>query len=668
MLGTLFERGMDPDKRGQLGAHYTDKASILRVIEPVVMTPLLREYAAMQARVVELLAKGRRVTRRTRAENNPNLVFRSFLDRLRGVRVLDPACGSGNFLYVTLQRLKDLEKEALLWGREMLKLTQELPGVGPQVVLGIEINPYAAELARVSIWIGEIQWMLANGFGSLTNPILRPLENVECRDAILVRMDGERPRAADWPDAEFIVGNPPFLGGKKLRSDLGDAYVDALFEAWHGRGPQEADFVCYWHETARELIAAGRVKRAGLLGTNSVRGGANRQVLERIKDTGDIFMAWSDEPWVVEGAAVRVSIVGQDDGTEADRLLDGESILAINADLTAGLDLSRARRLDENSGVAFQGPVKVGHFDIAEARARKMLGQPNPHGRDNSDVLRPWLNGSDITQRARRMWIIEFPETLSQREAAFYEAPFEYVKSEVRPTRLKNRDPQRKTHWWRLGRSGSDLRSAVAGRGRFIVTPRVAKHRLFVWVCEETLPGSAAVGIAREDDYTFGVLHSRVHELWSLRLGTWLGKGNDPRYTPTTTFETFPFPWPLNTPDHDLTPAQAADRNAIGAAARELQERRERWLNPPELARMAPDVLPHLPPRPVALNEVAAKQLARRTLTNLYNARPAWLDLLHRDLDRAVLAAYRWPADLSDDEILRRLLALNLERAQSTGA
>ena len=396
------------------------------MIEPVVITPLLREYAAMQARVVELLAKGRRVTRRTRAENNPNLVFRSFLDRLRGVRVLDPACGSGNFLYVTLQRLKDLEKEALLWGREMLKLTQELPGVGPQVVLGIEINPYAAELARVSIWIGEIQWMLANGFGSLKDPILRPLENVECRDAVLVRPEGELPRAADWPDAEFIVGNPPFLGGKKLRSDLGDAYVDALFEAWHGRGPQEADFVCYWHETARELIAAGRVKRAGLLATNSVRGGANRQVLERIKDTGDIFMAWSDEPWVVEGAAVRVSIVGQDDGTEADRFLDGESVSAINADLTAGLDLSRARRLGENLGVAFMGDTKGGAFDISSATARELLAVVgNVNGRPNSDVVVPWANGQDITRRPRGMFIIDFGTDMPESEAARYEAPFE---------------------------------------------------------------------------------------------------------------------------------------------------------------------------------------------------------------------------------------------------
>ena len=201
---------------------------------------------------------------------------------------------------------------------------------------------------------------------------------------------------------------------------------------------------------------------------------------------------------------------------------------------------------------------------------------------------------------------------------------------------------------------------------RYIVTPTVAKHRLFAWQQRPTLSDHQLIVVAREDDYTFGVLHSRVHELWSLRKGTSLE--DRPRYTPTTTFETFPFPWPLNTPDDDLTPAQAADRNAIAAAARELHERRERWLNPPELARMAPDVLPHLPPRPVALNEVAAKQLARRTLTNLYNVRPAWLDLLHRDLDRAVLAAYGWPADLSDDEILRRLLALNLERAQSTGA
>jgi len=283
ILGTLFERGLDPAKRSQLGAHYTDKESILRVIEPVVLTPLRREYEAMKAKVLRLVARGKRATNQAKGAENPNRVFRAFLTRLRTVKVLDPACGSGNFLYLALRALKDLEKEAIIWGAQTLKTTQELPGVGPQVVHGIELNAYASELARVTVWIGEIQWMNANGFGYLRNPILRPLDTIEGRDAILDRSDPSRPKRAEWPDADFIVGNPPFLGGKKLRGELGDAYVDTVFKVWDGQVPREADLVSYWHEKAREMIAAGRCKRAGLLATQGIRGGANLEVLKKVK-------------------------------------------------------------------------------------------------------------------------------------------------------------------------------------------------------------------------------------------------------------------------------------------------------------------------------------------------------------------------------------------------
>ncbi|MGE0228044.1 MAG: class I SAM-dependent DNA methyltransferase [Dehalococcoidia bacterium] len=674
VLGTLFERGLDPDKRGQLGAHYTDREKIMMVVEPVVMTPLRREFAALKVRVTELLA-GRMpvpLTRdlqprvnRPRWERDAEAAFFAFLDRLRGVRVLDPACGSGNFLYVTLKLLKDLEKEVSQWGSEVLRVTIPQPEVGPQCVLGIEINPYAAELARVSIWIGHIQWHNDNGFGYDQNPVLKRLDHIECRDAILTHDAAGRPQPAEWPPAEFIVGNPPFLGRAKLRGSLGDPYVRDLYEAWSGRVAREADLVCYWHEQARALIEAGRVQRAGLLATNRIREGSNRRVLDRIKETGDICFAWSDQPWILEGASVRVSIVGQDDGTSASRTLNGEPAVSINANLTAGGDLTTARPLVSNRGVAFQGPVKVGPFEIAGDVARRMLASPNPHGKRNADVIRPWLNGLDVTRRSRDYWIIEFDEATSEADASFYEAPFEYVREHVRPARLENRDQQRRENWWRLGRSGADLKRATAQLPRFIVTARVAKYRLFIWVDGRTLPDARLTAIARDDDYAFGVLHSRPHELWSLRTGGWHGVGNDPQYTPSSSFETFPFPWPLNTPDEALTSEQAGHRDAIGAAAKALDEARQRWLNPPELARLEADVIPSLPLRFVPVSEEAAKQLAKRTLTNLYNQRPAWLDHLHRDLDRAVFAAYGWPEDIEEEEMLRRLLALNLERAEA---
>jgi hypothetical protein len=275
--------------------------------------------------------------------------------------------------------------------------------VGPASVLGIELNSYAAELARVVIWIGEIQWMLANGFSYLRDPILRPLDNIACHDAILDTSDPAAPREPSWPAADVIIGNPPFLGGKLLRSGLGNDYVEALFRVYRDRVPAEADLVCYWHEKARAMVANGTVARVGLLATQGIRGGANRRVLERIKDTGAIFLAWSDEPWVVEGAAVHVSIIGYDDSSEPSRTLDGRPVTSINANLTAGLDLTRVRRLPENLGIGFMGDTKGGPFDIPATLAREILASPNADSRSNAEVVRPWANGLDVTRRPRAM-------------------------------------------------------------------------------------------------------------------------------------------------------------------------------------------------------------------------------------------------------------------------
>ena len=254
-----------------------------------------------------------------------------FAERLRGVRVLDPACGSGNFLYVSLKQLLDLEKEVSAFSGE-IGLTPFFPGVSPEQLHGIETSPYAHEIAQVAIWIGYLQWMVENGFGSPSEPILGPMTNIVETDAILAREGDGALREPDWPEADVIVGNPPFLGGKRLRAELRDAYVDDLFALYRGRVAREADLVAYWFEKARKEIEGGRAKRAGLLATNSIRGGANRRVLSRIRETGGIFFAESDRPWVLNGAAVRVSMVGFDDGTETEKTLDGVPAAAINPD------------------------------------------------------------------------------------------------------------------------------------------------------------------------------------------------------------------------------------------------------------------------------------------------------------------------------------------------
>ena len=625
IFGTLFERALDATKRSQLGAHYTSADDIMLVVEPVVIAPLRREWETVQREVRDLLIEDDRDRARVRLE--------AFRQRLFEVTVLDPACGSGNFLYLALRSLLDLEKEVIdfdaaqAWDNRPSEERPDLtPRVKPDQMMGMEINPYAAELARTSLWIGYIQWHQNNGFPYTQQPILTSLVSVAQTDSILANDGTAEPREPEWPPAEFIIGNPPFLGGKLLRKQLGDDYVDALFGAYHGRVPAEADFVCYWFEKARAMLEQGRAKRAGLLATQGIRGGANRRVLQRIKESGDFFLAWSDQPWILEGATVHISIVGFDDGSELTRELNGGAVGSINANLTMGADLTAAVRLRENLGIAFMGDTKGGPFDIPGSLAKDMLVRPNPHGRSNAEVVRPWVNGRDITDRSRGMWIIDFGDMPSE-QAALYEVPFEYVNARVRPQRETSRSTI--SSWWLHERPRPEMREAVRHLSRLIVTPRVSKHRLFAWIEEETLADSATIAIARDDDYTFGVLHSRFHELWALAMGTQLE--SRPRYTPTTCFETFPFP----EPDED-------QRAAIAAAAARLNQLREGWLNPPNLT---------------------ASALKKQTLTNLYNQRPPWLANEHAALDAAVAAAYGWPDGLSDVDILERLLALNLRRA-----
>jgi len=629
IFGTLFERGLDPSQRTQLGAHYTSRDDIWRLVEPVVIRPLRREYAAMQTRVTELTLR-RDASPKKGPDPEALRLFGAFLDRLRAVRVLDPACGSGNFLYIALQALKDLELEAVGWGSLVLRIPQQFPGVGPEAVLGIEINPYAAELARVTIWIGEIQWMLNHGFAYRRNPVLSALDSIATMDALLDLSDPTHPRETEWPVAEFIVGNPPFLGDKLMIGALGYGYVDRLRAVFSGRLPGTVDLCVYWHEKARAQVAASKTQRAGLLATQNIRGGSSRRALERINETGAIFFARSDDPWVLSGANVHISFVGQDDGSESERELDGKPVPSINANLTSGLDLTRSRRLRENLAIAFQGPVKVGPFEISPSLAAQMLASPNPDRRNNQDVVRPWLNGEDITGRNRRMWIIDFADR-SEADACLYEAPFEHVRTVVRPVRIKNARALRARRWWLHGETAVGWRAATGGMSRYVATSQTAKHRLFVWVPADTLPSVSVIGFARDDDYTFGVLHSRAHELWARGTGTQLREVESGfRYTPTTCFETFPFPRPTDD-----------QREEIAAAARRLVELRDGWLNPPGLAEA---------------------ELAKRTLTNLYNERPTWLAQAHERLDRAVLGAYGWPADLPDDDVLARLLELNLVR------
>ena len=436
--------------------------------------------------------------------------------------------------------------------------------------------------------------------------------------------------------------------------------------------PGFADLVCYWFEKAREQIESGKAKRAGLLATNSIRGGANREVLKRIKETGDIFMAWSDREWILDGAAVRVSMVGFDSAIATERVLDGLPVSYISPDLTSDVDITVAQRLSENNLLSFQGPSPKGSFDIDTEAALTMLRKQNVSGRNNSEVVKPVINAADIVRTPRHFWTIDFGPFMPEYEAQLYESPYRHVLKHVFPVRKHNNREAYRRKWWIYAEARVAMRERIAALLRYIATPRVAKHRIFVWVDANVMSNDAIIAIARDDDYFFGVLYSKLHETWSLRMGTSLE--DRPRYTPTTTFETFPFPW---SPGHEdeSHPAHAA----ISAAARQLHAERHAWQNPAMSTQSADEPPPDLSGGPRGVKD--------RTLTNLYNALQVWrgesdiktkpaaadfaprLDELHQALDRAVCAAYGWEYAVLDDEeeMLRRLLALNLERAAKSG-
>lgn len=697
ILGTLFERGLDPNKRGQLGAHYTDREKIMMIVKPIIVDPLTEEWESERNVIVSFLnkasahekdakTKGGRIAsaaigQATNARKDAQAILDRYLKRLADFRVLDPACGSGNFLYLALRALKDLEHRAQVEA-EALGLPRRFPTIGPEVVKGIEINPYAAELARVSVWIGEIQWMIKNGFPPPSNPVLKPLETIECRDALVsdfISPSGlmSSRSEAEWPSANVIIGNPPFLGSRKMAPELGVKYTDDIRQVFSERVHRGADLVCFWFAKAWDLVKQGKVVRVGLIATNSISGGSSRKVLEPIADHRSIFAVWKDQPWIVEGATVDVSLICFGSAAADRAVLDGVPVDHIFADLhspkgVGALDITHAKALAENANTAFQGVVPrssvkksvakalglpSASFAVSGGVARPMLLlSGNPNGRSNTEVLVPYLIGDDITKRPRDRYVVDFG-TRSLQEAERYEAPFSYIQP-VRAHRAAMTQREALEHWWLHWRSRPEMRAALSPLSRFIVTPRVSKYRIFVWAEEPTLADNAVVAIARADYVTFGILQSRFHRLWSLRKGTSLQ--DRPRYTPTTTFATFPFPKGLtpNTPSEVFEHTEHAKK--IGLAAAELDQLRKEWLNPKELIKVAEVSFQAAKYVPVDKN--AAAELKKRTMTNLYNLSPTWLVRAHQSLDEAVATAYGVSSELEDDDVLQFLLRENLER------
>ncbi len=701
IFGTLFERGLG-DARAALGAHYTDVETIEKLVDPLIRAPLIDEWEQTLQNIKKQIAKSNLVlveakdfakhakitvavkmevqrklraakSESTRAFNRAHTHYKEFLFRLNGFRVLDPACGSGNFLFLALKALRDVEKRVQIEAQELELHAETTLQTGPHNILGLEINEFAAELARVTVWIGDIQWCRQNGWPHALNPILKPLDGIEHRDALL-NSDGSQ---ASWPRADVVVGNPPFIGNRKMRSKLGSDYTAAVRIAYDNQ-MNGTDFVCFWFEKALMQIEAGKLKTAGLVSTSSIRGGASREVLNRIVKTSHIFLAWSDEEWWDDGTAVRVSMVGFGK-SELKLTLNGLEVDVIHSDLSSDVDVTEPSKMEQNLGVSFQGVtpraelqrkkrLALGHpsasFNLDGDRARAILCDPATiSGEPMSTVVRPYWIADDITTRPLDRYIVNF-ERRNITDSVQFDQPFSAI-GNVRINRKCMSDAQQYSWWW-LWRPRRKLFVALHSLKRYISIPRVAKHHLCVWSNTSVVPGDALVVVARDDDTSIGILQSRIHQVWALRTGTSLE--DRPRYTNTTCFETFPFPIGL-TPD---LPADGFSTDvraiAIADAVRDLVAKRDHYINPPEWTDWkisTAEKAAAFPERPVA-KPGKEDELKRRTLTTLYNEPPKWLAMAHETLDIAVATAYGWDGyspKWDDTEILNRLLTLNKQRS-----
>ena len=705
IFGTLLERALDPAERHKLGAHFTPRAYVERLVLPTIIEPLRAEWQAVQAAAMTHV----RLERVDQAKRELD----AFHDRLCKVRVLDPACGSGNFLYVTLEHLKRLEGEVLDTLESLGEARAPLETMGitvdPHQFYGLEVNPRAVAVADLVLWIGYLQWHVrTRGDVSPPEPIIRKIRNMLGNDAVLTwdreepvldddgrpstRWDGRtnkrhpttgedvpdetarvpivryiNPGKPHWPPADFVIGNPPYIGNWRMRTELSDGYAEAI-RAAHADLPETCDYVMYWWDHAAQLVREGKLRRFGFITTNSVRQTFNRRVIEkhqRAKDPVSLLFAIPDHPWVdaADGADVRVAMTVAGAGETDGRLVtvEGESssgelgrnvvlserIGRIHPDLTIRPPVSDAARLKANDGISCRGVSLHGAgFIVTQDQAAALgLGRIDGLGRH----IRSYRNGRDITQTPRGVRVIDLFDLTENEVRDRFPEVYQWVLERVKPEREakagRTKDSQEyASNWWLFGKARSTLRASLKGLDRYIATSETAKHRFFVFLDAEILPDNMLVNIASDDAYVLGVLSSRIHVSWALAQGGTLE--DRPRYNKTRCFETFPFPEP-----------DGEQRAKIRDVADKLDAHRKRQqeLHPDLAMTDMYNVLERLRTEE-ALSE------AERTIHE--HGLVAVLRQIHDELDQAVAEAYGWPADLTTIGILERLINLNRERAE----
>jgi hypothetical protein len=709
IFGTLLERALDPDERHALGAHYTPRAYVERLVIPTLVEPLRDDWR------IALTV----ITQQVNAGDNGAAIetARAFHRHLCSTRVLDPACGSGNFLYVALEHMKRLEGEVLetLYSLGETQASLEHTGltVDPHQLLGLELNPRAAVIADLVLWIGYLQWHFrTRGDAQPPIPVIRNFHNIVEADALLtwkkktpaLNREGEPitqwdgvtmkehpttgrhvpdetsrkavyeyidPKMSKWPEADFIVGNPPFIGGKDIRSEFGDGYVKALWTVYDNV-PESADFVMYWWQRAAELARASKIRRFGFITTNSLPQVFNRRVVAQNlgteKDPLSLIFAISDHPWMkalspdersaTRHAAVRIAMTvgerGEHEGhlyrvtKEGDANSEGTAVeLAeetgrIFPDLRVGIDVSGAQPLKANEDLSCPGVKLHGAGFIVTPEQAKALGLGRVPGLEQH--IRPYLNGRDLTGTSRDVMVIDlFGMSIHDVSTRFPEV-YQWVSDRVKPERDQNRRTSYRENWWIFGEPRSAFRPALKGLSRYISTVETAKHRVFVFVDASILPDNKLVNFALSEAFYLGILSSSTHVQWTLANSSHLGFGNDPVYVKTRCFD--PFPFPECSDDQKESVKEIAERL-------DAHRKRQQQLHPTLTITDMYNVLEKLRGE----WELTAEDRA------IYDAGLIGiLRELHDELDQAVFASYGWSPDLTTEQILEHVVALNAHR------
>jgi hypothetical protein len=689
IFGTLLVRALDPEERHRLGAEYTPREYIERLVEPTVVEPIRERWTAVQAAVLQLEETGKKKDVTAAVKQ-----LREFHDWMRSLSFLDPACGSGNFLYVTMAAVKRIEVEVL---NEIQRLSGGQGGlvldeVHPRQFHGIEVKPWAREIAELTLWIGYHQfWREAHGGRTPPDPILEDTGTIECRDAVFAwdeivhRPEKDRPdptprirhpvtgelvpdpeaklpyyeymgaRQAEWPRADFIIGNPPYMGEKRQREAFGDGYINALRAAYPDLSGN-VDYVLYWWSKASRMVAAGTTIRAGLITTNTLTQATSRAVIEAASRAGaKVTWAVPDHPWFedADGASVRVTMTVLARVGGSARLVRVNAHGAVesvtdatrlNADLTNHADVAGTSRVPllATSGLASQGYKIVGKgFLLNRPEAELLLSADRRY----ADVVKPIRSGRDLTDRSRDLFVIDFG-LLDEKQARGYPLAYDRVRDRVKPERDANGDRSTREKWWRFGRNRDELRPALQDIARFVVTPEVARRRFFTFLGADVAPDGSVVLIATEEAFHLGILSASIHITWALAAGGRLGVGNDPRYQKSLCFDPFPFPDPA-----------PEVRARIAFLAERLDEHRKAALGRDERVTMTGmyNVVEKLrsnsplTPKERTIHEIAACGVLRD---------------LHDELDALVAEAYGWPWPMEKEEILERLVTLHNERVE----